>query len=101
MDEKIYILPEFPIEKVACVYVGKPDCCMCGCSGTYTRTKVNQQWSSANRGYEVTDDECDDKKVMRVINKVRKNQSLGIEVIGDHIYTIVIGQTQYSIYLVE
>jgi hypothetical protein len=74
---------------------------MCGCAGTYSYNKINQKWSGENRGYEVTDNEVNEKRIKRVVNKVRKNQNLGIENIDDYIYTVVVGNTQYSIYLVK
>jgi hypothetical protein len=59
------------IDKVLNVYSGKPGC-MCGCKGKYTFRKATQQLGTENRGYEVTDEECDDAKVQRLINKVTR-----------------------------
>lgn len=92
-------LPRFNLNDVSSVYVGKPNKCMCGCSGKYYYTKVNQIWSGKVRGYIVKDDEVSDAKVMRVISKVRANQHVGIENIDNKIFTLILGKTQYTIYL--
>ena len=89
------------MSNVNTVYVGKPHRCMCGCSGKYTYTKACQEKSGEDRGYKVADCEVNDAKVQRIINKIRKNQNLGIEVIDNYIYTVIIGKTQYSLYLFE
>lgn len=98
-QEKIFRLPELQYGTISCAYVGKPNKCMCGCSGKYFYTKVNQVWSGEDRGYAITDDEVDDAKVQRAINKMKKNASLGIEVLDGFIYTLIVGRTQYTIYL--
>ena len=100
MTEKtIYTLPEINMNNVNTVYVGKPNACMCGCAGKYTYTKAGQVKSGEERGYRVIDDEVNDAKVQKIINKIRKNQNLGIEVIEDYIYTVIVGKTQYTLYL--
>ena len=98
--KKIYSLPPIVVDDVRSVYVGTPHKCMCGCSGKYTYAKANQELSSKDRGYAVNDNECNDKKVERVLDKVRANQAAGIEVsqaTGGPIYDIVIEQTEYVI----
>lgn len=100
---KVEKLPELTIDQVSSVYVGKPHTCMCGCAGTYTYTKKSQEQAGKNRGYEVTDDEVNDARVQRVINKMKKNEANGVEVIDSNfdnnwILTVVIGKTQYTIY---
>ena len=92
-------LPEFGYGTISSVYIGKPDTCMCGCAGKYYYSEVNQKWSGNDRGYEITDDEVDDKKVQRVINKINKNSPMEIQVLDGYIYTAIIGKTQYTIYL--
>jgi hypothetical protein len=82
-DMMVYELPIFDSSIIDRVYVGKPHSCMCGCSGTYHESKDNFS------------------KCKRVINKMSKNAGHGIEVIKDYIYTIIIGNTQYSLYLKE
>ena len=97
---KIFELPKIALEEVETVYVGKPNMCRCGCSGTYAVPTVNEEIADKNRGYACPND-VNDKKVKRVINKMTKNASAGIEVQDDYIYTLVVGQTEYSIYLLK
>jgi hypothetical protein len=91
------------LEDVVTAYVGKPHCCMCGCSGEYYYQKAMQEYAGKRRGYPVSDDEINDKKVLRVFNKVIKAQLAGITVtnIKDYIFTAIIGKTQYTLYLKE
>jgi len=96
-------MPELKLEQIISAYVGKPHKCMCGCSGEYYYTKANQKLGSEERGYEVTDDEVNDKKVMRVVNRMTKNASEGIEILSSGsklIITGIVGQTQYTVYTV-
>ena len=97
-ERTVYEVP-FLLDEARSAYVGKPNLCMCGCSGTYFYAEKYREESSNNRGYFVSDDEVHDAKVKRVYNKMVKNAHLGIEVIKDYIYTLVIGNTQYTIYL--
>ena len=106
---EIFEMPELEINDINVVYVGKPNACMCGCSGKYYYPKVNQKFASQKRGYEVTDDEIDDGKVKRVYNKMKKFAKDKIEVFAstgpdidgiEYIFNIVIGKTQYTLYTV-
>jgi hypothetical protein len=99
MIETIYTLPEIDNGRINTAYIGKPNTCMCGCAGTYYYTKDGQVKSGEERGYKVTDDEVNDKKVQKIIKKIRKNEKLGIEVIENYIYTVIIGNKRYSLYL--
>lgn len=76
--DKITSLPEFQYGTIESVYAGKPHACMCGCSGKYSKN---------------------DKNIQRVINKIKKNSPIEIEVLDGYIYTVIIGKTQYTIYL--
>ena len=100
-DTMLYVLPEIKLEQVDCVYIGKPGKCMCGCSGNYSYTSANRDASGRNRGYAVSDDDVNDKRVQYVISKLTKNAAAGIECTNGHIYQQVIGQTQYDIYMHE
>ena len=100
MTEKIiYELPEFTPEQIDTAYVGIPGRCMCGCSGDYAYTNANRDKSGKRRGYGIVDDEVSDRKIKTRINKMRKNQGLGIEVLNDHIFTSIINNRQYSLYI--
>jgi len=89
----------FTLENVSCVYVGKPNCCMCGCSGDYFYTSKNAVESGLGRGYEVTKDEINDAKVNTVLNFFE--QGGRIKNLDDYIFTKIIGETQYTIYLTK
>jgi hypothetical protein len=70
------------IDKVECVYVGKPNTCMCGCAGTYTYASQYQEQSGKRRGYKVDDEEVNDKKILRAIHKFEKCED-DVEIIND------------------
>jgi len=89
----------FTPEDVSCVYVGKPNCCMCGCSGDYFYTSKNAAKAGQDRGYEVTEDEINDAKVNTVLELFE--QSGRIENIYDYIFTKIIGGKRYTIYLIK
>jgi len=93
-------------EMVVCVYSGTPNRCMCGCSGKYYYTSWNREYSNKRRGYDITDDEINDKMVRRVLKIFEKfvEESGGdytqVEGIDDYIFTIETSPTrQYTIYL--
>jgi hypothetical protein len=64
--------PMIDINKIKSVYSGRPGCC-CGCRGKYTYAKKFQDESSKARGYKVTDDECNDRVVRMIVNKMNKD----------------------------
>lgn len=102
-DVKIEIkkMPELELKDINCAYIGKPNECMCGCSGEYFYTKANQEKSGKNRGYKVSDEEVDERKIQTVLVKMIKNAEKGIEVLdlGDrYIFTLILGSKQYVIY---
>jgi hypothetical protein len=98
MNPIIITLPNLTIGNVQKIYVGKPNACMCGCSGKYTYNSVNRESASKARGYEVEDEDVNDMKTLRLLAKMKAHESLGIEVLNDHIYTIIIGTRQYTLY---
>jgi hypothetical protein len=59
------------VSKVYSVYVGK-DGCRCGCRGTYSYASAHREFASKNRGYEVTDDEINDKRIASMTKKINK-----------------------------
>ena len=95
----IYSVP-FKISDIKSVYVGIPHRCMCGCSGTYWYSSLK---SAKAKGYLTERDETGKsislEKVKRVYNKMKKNAHLGIEDLEGDVFTIIIGNTQYTIYL--
>ncbi len=97
----VYSLPGFALSEISRVYKGKPDACMCGCAGKYFYVGCNTTWSGKNRGYPVDVEDIDDPRVLRILHKMEKFAYKGIEAMGDDIYTLVLGNTQYSLYLVD
>lgn len=95
----IYKLPKFRWEQVNSAYIGTPHRCMCGCSGDYAYTKSGQVKAGQERGYQVKENEVSDRKVRTRINKMRLHETEGIENIEDYIFTEIIGNRQYTLYL--
>lgn len=101
---KTYEIKEMPVlelKDINSAYIGKPNTCMCGCSGEYFYLKVNQEKAGNNRGYGVADEEINDKKVMGILAKITKNAYKGIEVIENrnkYIFTLILGNKQYTLY---
>jgi len=115
-------MPNLELSEISSAYIshsGKANLCMCGCAGDYYYVKENQKESGKNRGYEIKNEECNDKLVKYVLNRMTKNaKDCSIEVLcspikledGDkklykvlfkkYIFTIIIGKTQYTIYTV-
>ena len=97
-EETIFTMTNINIKDIACVYVGKPDRCMCGCAGTYYYTSFNRKSESKRRGYDISKDEINDKKVEKVYRKLVKNCDKGIQVLDNYIYLLDLN-TRYTIYL--
>ena len=101
-------MPELKLENIRSAYKGIPNRCMCGCSGRYFYTKINQKESSENRGYEVSDKEVNDKKVLEILKIMSEDTNKKVEVIDNinknnsmlnyYIFTKVINDKQYTIY---
>jgi hypothetical protein len=98
------------LENVVAAYNGHPTACRCGCSGKYFYTKGNQIEAGKRRGYDVGDDEVNDKQVARmlkVINEAIVNPSAVVEVIlptenkSETIYDFVVnpGKRTYTLYV--
>jgi hypothetical protein len=58
------------IDNVSSVYSGKRGMCACGCAGKHTYSTTHKAWASKDRGYEVGDDEVNDRTVKNIFNKV-------------------------------
>lgn len=94
----VYEMPKVEMDQVMSVYVGKPGLCMCGCNGKYTYNTVNRELASKDCGYEVKDEEVNDKRTRFMLSRIAKNANLGVEVLDRYIFTVLIGKTQYSLY---
>lgn len=78
-------------------YIGKPQRCMCGCSGKYYSSSKGKGTDWYFKAYP---EQINIRKVQKILNKMRKHPQ-DYEVVDDHIITKVIGGTQYTIYLTE
>ncbi len=58
------------LTKVASVYSGKAGKCCCGCAGKHTVASEHRDWVGKDRGYEVSDDEINDRTVKLIVNKI-------------------------------
>jgi hypothetical protein len=90
-------MKDFDFDKVSSVYVGKKGRCCCGCSGTHFYKNETREFASKNRGYEVLDEEINDDKVKRVINKIKKY--IIISDSSDTYISVTIGNTLYIAYI--
>lgn len=88
----------FSMENVASVYLGKPNCCMCGCSGNYAYTSNNAEYSGKDRGYALDDDDIRDRIVKARLKRFNADEQEP-QVIDGYIFTKVIGNRQITVYL--
>jgi hypothetical protein len=88
-DKLIFEMPEIKDEQIDKTYNGKPGC-MCGCNGTYSSLKENK----GTYGQKVSK-----ISVHFVVNKLKAEAKRGVEVIGDYIYVLDIGERRYALYL--
>ncbi|KKS89345.1 MAG: hypothetical protein UV64_C0007G0048 [Parcubacteria group bacterium GW2011_GWC1_43_11b] len=100
METTITQLPDLDLNKLR-VYVGKPHTCMCGCNGRYSTASALSGKGKELRGYDFTEEDISDARVRRVVNKIRKNSPMETEVLNGSIFTAIIGNTQYTIYVDE
>ena len=63
------------ISKITRVYNGKQGC-MCGCNGKYTTNPDFQALVGKERGYAVSDDECNERSVKIIAKKVLTNPNV-------------------------
>jgi hypothetical protein len=88
------------LDNIASVYVGKDDC-RCGCGGDYRYASAHRAYSSKHRGYDVGDEEINDRAIKRAFNRFIKHPN-EVEVIDDHIFEISTGKDRvWTIYLKE
>ena len=83
------------MRKVLKVYSGKAGKCMCGCSGKYTYNPELREEGGKDRGYEVTEDECNERTVKMITKKVYKSPNA---VFDAGLAYVDIGARTYAIY---
>lgn len=84
------------LDNVASAYSGKVGRCCCGCSGKHTYASALRAEASKSRGYEVRDEEVNDRTVKIIFNKVMKN---GFKKITDTYYSYETDTRLYVVYL--
>jgi hypothetical protein len=97
------ITSQIDVAQISSVYSGINGRCCCGCSGKHTYAKAYQAEQSKRRGYEVEDDEVNDRTVKLICNKImnaapweRQDSNVYREY-----YAAVIGQRLYIAYVHE
>jgi hypothetical protein len=63
------------LQQVTRVYNGKIGC-MCGCNGKYTTNPAYKEYVGKERGYPVSDDECNMRSVKIMAKKVLTNPNV-------------------------
>jgi hypothetical protein len=88
------------VNKVYQVYSGKNNRCCCGCSGKYSVSSAHREYASKNCGYSLTLEDCNDRTVKMIVNKM--NKSPDTEWLNAHHATLVVGERLYmAIQVVE
>lgn len=91
-------IKELEIKDIISVYSGKDGFCCCGCSGNHYYNSNLVKEASKNRGYQVGNDEINDKMVKRVLNIFKKTSVKDID-FEEAFYATVVGNRLYIIYL--
>lgn len=92
-------IAQIELNNVASVYSGQVGKCCCGCSGKHTYAKQHQAWASKHRGYEVTDDEVNDRVVKLMVGKMEKAGAKKDSGLGQDLWTAYIGNRVYVAYM--
>jgi hypothetical protein len=97
---QIMDIKKFKMEDVVSVYLGKPNKCMCGCSGNYAYTSLNSAYGEKDRGYSMNDGDVNDRKVNVRLNRYY-NDPQKPNVVENYIFTKIIDGKQITVYLKE
>ncbi len=84
------------LDNVASVYSGKLNRCCCGCSGKHTYASALRDEASKSRGYELRDEEVNDRTVKMIFNKFMKNE---FKKISDTCYSFETDTRLYVLYM--
>jgi hypothetical protein len=89
------------LKDIESIYSGKAGKCMCGCSGKYTYATINKVKAGKERGYEVGDEECNDKVVKMLLKRMKNFVSNGVALqLGTSYYFITVGERTYTLYII-
>ncbi len=98
--EQIQQVLNTPVEQVMSVYSGKLNKCACGCAGKHSYASAHQAAGSKNRGYEVADNEVNDKQVRKGLKFLKTNVA-SAHVLSDDCFTVDTETRTYVVYLVK
>jgi hypothetical protein len=90
---------KFKADFVRSVYSGKNGKCCCGCAGKHRYASALREEASKDRGYEVKDDEVNDRQVAKVV-AIMNDRSIPFEKDGlqsDYVAKVV-GNRLYIAY---
>lgn len=88
-------ISEVTLSNVRSAYSGKHGCC-CGCNGDHVYQERTRAFASKWRGYDVHDDEVNEKKLEAILKKIKKHPDSENE--GDMI-TLRTERKLYIVYL--
>lgn len=60
------------------VYRGKAGRCCCGCAGKHSYASKTREIAGKGRGYAISDDEVNDKAIVRILRKVQANEEKAV-----------------------
>jgi len=92
-------LQDVKISDVVSVYSGKHAKCCCGCSGKHSYASAHRAFASQDRGYEVTDEEVNNREVTRVLRLIQANEESLNADDGPCIVSVTVGKRVYVAYL--
>ena len=83
-------IPTLSRDRVLSVYTGRPGCC-CGCKGIhrYPSDPKLRALAGTRRGYEVSEDEVNDRHCTKVLNTLKANAdkcNIDLEYQSGHIF---------------
>jgi hypothetical protein len=84
------------INSIVSVYSGKGGWCCCGCAGKHTYSSQHRARVSTERGYEIPDDQVNDRVVKRIVSKIKAHKERGE--VGLGYFSCVIGRRIYIAY---
>lgn len=70
---------DLQVDDVLSVYSGRNGACCCGCSGTHSYNSKYKDLGTKRRGYEVKDEDVNDRQVRRVLNIIKKAEKVNEE----------------------
>lgn len=88
-------------DDVLYVYSGKANKCCCGCSGIYRFNSKHKDLGTKDRGYEVKQDEVNDKHIVKVLNILKKNSNTLEEDYDDNLFSVTVDNRLYMVRTVK